>query len=41
VFLFLAKTLPNLKAQREGSPLGSKRVSATPNAFARKHVTFW
>jgi hypothetical protein len=32
--------LPNLKVRREGSPLGSKLASATPNAFARKHVTF-
>jgi hypothetical protein len=40
VFLSLAKTLPNLKARRGGSPLGSERASVTPNAFARKHVTF-
>jgi hypothetical protein len=33
--------LPNLKARRGGNPLGSKRVSAMPNAFARKYVTFW
>jgi hypothetical protein len=37
----LGEDAAELEGAARGSPLGSKRASGTPNAFARKHMTFW